>query len=52
MVLLIVLSSIFIANNVILFLPNDIGSWDTCWIINSVLFGLLALFYLVTFCYL
>ena len=52
-VVLIILVGIFIANNSILFIgADDIGSYTYTWIINSVLYGLLALMYLVTFCYL
>ena len=39
----------FIANNAILFIPN-VYSYYNAWIVNSVLFGLLAVLYLITFC--
>ena len=40
----------FTANNMLIFAPGDIYSYEGAWIINSVLFGLLALMYLITFC--
>ena len=48
--LLLLLNLMFILNNVLLFLaPLQIYTYELAWIVNSIMFGLLALIYMITF---